>query len=164
MAVKSLIRVLTTPSEISEVQPLLPSVLLEVVHFRLTHACTEPLPQASNRPAPAPGADQQPAISEQAVLILTLIDALPFLPISQLEGWLPIVAKALHDVQDKQMLQVCRQRLWEVLSNGEMDIDRSAICVAWWSTRGGKEMVLSELSGRDAGPFMSGGLVESCKL
>lgn len=62
------------------------------------------------------------------------------------------------------MLQVCRQRLWEVLSDGEMDVDHSAICVAWWSTRGGKEMVLSEHGGGDEGPFMSGGLVEACKL
>lgn len=62
------------------------------------------------------------------------------------------------------MLQVCRQRLWEVLSNGEMDVDRSAFCVAWWSTRGGKEMVLSEHSGDVEGPFMSGGPVEACKL
>lgn len=98
------------------------------------------------------------------MLILTLIDALPFLPVPQLEDWLPIVAQSLHNVQDKQMLQVCRQRMWEVLSNGEMDVDRSGICVAWWSTRGGKEMVLSELSGRDEGPFMSGALVEACKL
>jgi hypothetical protein len=142
----------------------LPSVLLEIVHFRLAHASTQPLPQASDRSTPALGASQQPAVSEQAVLILTLIDALPFLPIPQLEGWLPIVAQSLQNVQDKQMLQVCRQRLWEVLSDGEMDVDRSAICVAWWSTRGGKEMVLSEHGGCDEGAFMSGGLVEACKL
>lgn len=142
----------------------MPSVLLEIVHSRLAYASTQPLPQASNRSAPAPGADQHPALSEQAVLILTLIDALPFLPTIQLEGWLPILARSLRNFKDKQMLQVCRQRLWEVLSNGEMDVDRSAFCVAWWSTRGGKELVLSEHSGDVEGPFMSGGPVEACKL
>lgn len=82
----------------------------------------------------------------------------------QLEGWLPIVAQSLRNVQDEQMLQVCRQRLWEVLSNGEMDVDRSAFCVAWWSTRGGKEMVLCEHTSYVEGPFMSGALFEACKL
>ena len=135
-----------------------------MVHFRIAHASTEPLPPASSGPAPQPEASQQPVISEQAVLILTLVDALPFLPVPELEEWLPIVTQSLHVLQNQRMLQICRQRLWEVLTNGEMDVDRSAVCVAWWSTRGGRQMVLNDHSGGFEGPFMSGGLGEASKL
>lgn len=40
--------------------------------------------------------------------------------------------------------------------SGEMDIDRSAVCVAWWGSRGGRDQVL--FGRKEEGPFMSGGL------
>ena len=40
------------------------------------------------------------------------------------------------------MRAVCVERLWEALSNGEMDVDRAHYCVTWWSTQGGRELVL----------------------
>ncbi len=38
--------------------------------------------------------------------------------------------------------ETCLQRFWEVLSSGEMDVDRAQVCVAWWTTRGGRELLL----------------------
>ena len=107
---------------------------------------------------------EEPVLSEQSVLILAMIDALPFLPNDMLEEWLPIVAETLKVVQDQTMLQTCRQRFWEAVSGGEMDVTRAAQCVTWWSTNGGREMVLyGDLEKRE-GPFMSGALGEASKL
>lgn len=165
MAVKSLVRVTTPPSAVSEINPLLPSTLLEMIHFRLTHASTDPILPMSNEPSPRVDNDGQSLMSEQAVLVLTLIDALPFVPLPDLEEWLPVVAESIQAIQDGRMLQTCKERFWEVLINGEMDIDRSAICVSWWTTRGGRDSVFSNItSERDDGPFMSGGLGEDSKL
>ena len=158
MAVKTLIKVITPPSPISESQLFLASSLLEMVHFRSAIASTEPSLQTNSGPIAEAEPNPQSAISEQAVLILALVDALPFLPVSELEEWLPIVAQSIQTIRDERMRQLCSQRLWEVLTSGEMDVDRSAICVAWWSTRGGRELVLGTYDTGDNGPFMSGGL------
>lgn len=80
--------------------------------------------------------------------------------------WLPLTASLVHaladetdgsvqgptpvrgrDQQGKETplaptAESCRERLWEVLSGGEMDVERSQLCVAWWTTRGGREMAL----------------------
>lgn len=34
------------------------------------------------------------------------------------------------------------ERFWDSLSSGEMDVERAYFCVTWWSTRGGRELVL----------------------
>lgn len=103
--------------------------------------------------------------SEQAVLILTLIDALPFLQTDILEEWLPLTAKLVHVAHDSNMRKACQERFWEVLSVGELDVDRAALCVGWWSTRGGREMVLfgkeRNERGYERGPYMSGGVAEA---
>ena len=94
-----------------------------------------------------------PSLSEQAALLLTLLDALPYVPTYTLEEWLPLAADLLNLIEDKNMKVVCRERFWEVLNNGEMDVDRSAVCVAWWTSRGGRERVML---GKEE-YFMSGG-------
>jgi len=43
-----------------------------------------------------------------------------------------------------------------LLEGGEMDVERSAVCVSWWGMRGGRERVL--FGDAEDGPFMSGGL------
>ena len=129
-----------------------------MVHSRSAIASTEPSLQADSGPIPEAEPNPQSPVSEQAVLILALVDALPFLPVSELEEWLPIVAHSIQTVRDVRMQQLCSQRLWEILTSGEMDVDRSAVCVAWWSTRGGRELVLDTDGTGDHGPFMSGGL------
>lgn len=171
MAVKTLIRTTSPPSLLSETQPLLPSTILELLRFRLETGSTALVQQERDPPVssppyakPTPTAFQQPPIPEQTVLVLTLIHALPFLPIDQLEDWLPVVAQSLSMIKDANQSHMCRQRFWNVLSDGEMDVDRAALCVAWWDTRGGRDMVLFGKDHQVEGPFMSGALGEASKL
>jgi hypothetical protein len=42
----------------------------------------------------------------------------------------------------RRAAQPDRRRYWEVLVSGEMDAERSSSAVAWWGTRGGRDMVL----------------------
>ncbi len=169
IAVKTLIRITSPPALISESQPLLPSTLLELIRFRLETASPRLIQQPTDPQGLAEshgnsGGLEQPLLSEQSVLVLTLIDALPFLPIDQLGDWLPLTAESLNAVQEPNQVQRCRQRFWDVLSKGEMDVDRAALCVSWWGTRGGRELVLYGMDQQDQGPFMSGGLQEISKL
>lgn len=169
MAVKTLVRMSSPPSLISERQPLLPSTLLELVRFRLETASPALIQQNAGPPVISltednPTSFERPLLSEQSVLVLTLIDALPFLPIDQLEDWLPVVAESLKMIKDVDQLDKCRQRFWDVLSTGEMDVGRAALCVTWWGTRGGRDMVLFGRDQQIEGPFMSGALGEASKL
>ena len=163
MATKTLIRITSPPSPLSQSQPVLPSTILELILERVGSASSQPLRKSSLTPALRGNVIEEPDLSEQAVYIMSMIDALPLVPIEALEEWLPIVADTLRIVQDSNMLHTCKQRFWEVLSSGEMDVNRAAQCVAWWSTQGGREVVLRERT-REEGPFMSGALGEMSKL
>ena len=171
MAVKTLIRMTSPPSLLSELQPLLPSTILELLRFRLETGSSAAVQQNGGPPAHSPSRAksmptdvEQLSLSEGAVLVLTLIDSLPFLPLDQLEDWLPVVAESLRTIKDVNQSHICRQRFWDVLSNGEMDVNRAALCVAWWDTRGGRDMVLFGRDHQAEGPFMSGALEEISKL
>ncbi len=149
LAFKTLMRVTAPPSTLSASHPDLPATLLELVFHRALNAPQEPLPpddvalalQGSDKPPPP--------LSEQAVLALTLIDALPFLPIQLLEEWLPLTAGLLNQIHDDAMREAVKARYWEVLVSGEMDAERSGVAVNWWTTRGGREMVLFGREGTD---------------
>jgi hypothetical protein len=154
-AFKSLIQITTPPSPLSATHPMLSETLLELLHHRALNAPTALLATSVSIKSDADAQDPSPPLSEQAVLLLTLLDALPNLPLRMLEDWLPLAASLLHTIQDRSMKEHCKARFWEVLESGEMDVERSAICVGWWSTRGGREMVLH---GDLDGPLMSGGL------
>lgn len=143
---------------------MLSSTILELVHHRARTAVTKPLPPVANSPIDQIAADVVPALSEQAVLILTMIDALPYLPIEALEEWLPLTANAVNSVTDPEMLQICRQRFWEAMSSGEMDVERAEVCVAWWTTNGGREMLLCGGEWEEPRHYMSGALDERSKL
>ena len=106
----------------------------------------------------------QLSLSEKSTMVMTLIDSLPTLPIPELEEWLPLIAKSINGLEDQVALNQCRDRLWEVMSNGEMDIACSEVCVTWWNTRGGRDMVLQRNSFENKGPFKSGALGEISKL
>ena len=164
MAIKTLIRITSPPSHTSQSLPLLPSVLLELVLHRIGSASSEPLREISHTFVLASNAMEEPALSEQSVLVITMIDALPFLPTEALEEWLTVVADSLKAIQNQSMLHTCRRRFWEVLSNGEMDVTRASECVAWWSTRGGRKKVLYGEGVKGTGHFMSGALGETSKL
>lgn len=168
-AFKTLLQITTPPSPLSLSQPNLPDILVELLHHRTLHAPTTPLPPALTLKSDADANQKESgmALSEQAVLMLTLLDALPFLPISSLSDWLPLAADLLNTIEDKGMKEVVKRRFWEVCESGEMDIDRAGVTVAWWTSRGGREAVLY---GREAmehgggqGPFMSGGLGSDSK-
>jgi hypothetical protein len=156
-AFRALMQITTPPSPLSASQPLLSETLLELLHYRALHAPTAPLPPsvAIKSEADAELKEKRPPLSEQAVLLLTLLDALSHLPLQILEDWLPLTADLLNVVEDVTMREHCKARFWEVLESGEMDVERSAVCVGWWSTKGGRERVHF---GRQHGAFMSGGL------
>ncbi|KAL9080653.1 MAG: hypothetical protein Q9157_000629 [Trypethelium eluteriae] len=147
LAFKTLIHVVMPPSPLSVSQPHLPSVLLELVHHRaLTAPQTSPKRDSVEFAAVPPGQVQADAqtrtLSERAVLALTLVDSLPYLPVSELREWLPLASSLANTISDSQMRGECRKRFWEVLNGGEMDPERGQVCVAWWNTRGGREELL----------------------
>ncbi|EAW06340.1 putative peroxisomal membrane protein Pex17 [Aspergillus clavatus NRRL 1] len=161
LAFKTVIQVTAPPSLVANSQPLLPSILLEVLHERALQASDQMLPPSA---LGGTGADmgQSPPLSEQAALTLALIDGLSFLRVEDLEEWLPLTANLIHAMKDPAMRQVCIERFWEALSSGEMDVERAYHCVTWWSTKGGRELVLFGNEPLDAdsqhaeGPYMSG--------
>jgi len=147
LAFRNLVKITSPPSHIAITQPLLAATLLELVHGRAVHAPITPLPHnpaTLSHGAQAPdeqGLNVSPQLSEQAVLVLTLIDALPAIALDLLEEWLPLTANLINHVQDHHMRGQCKQHLWETMTNGSMDSERSQICVAWWTTQGGREAI-----------------------
>jgi hypothetical protein len=153
-AFKTLMDITTPPSPLSASQPKLSETLLELLHHWALSAPTKPLSPTTQSDSGVQ--DNQPPLSEQAVLLLTLLDALPNLPLGILADWLPLSADLLNVIEDRNMREHCKARFWDVLESGEMDVERSAVCVEWWSTKGGRERVL--FGDAERGPFMSGGL------
>ncbi|KAL5003426.1 hypothetical protein BDV10DRAFT_45376 [Aspergillus recurvatus] len=170
LAFKTVLQVTAAPSPIANRQPLLPSILLEVLYDRaLNNASKTPLPPSSQHPStstPDPDmAKEAPVpLSEQAFLTLALIDSLCFLRVEDLEEWLPLTANLINAVSPPEMRRVCVERFWDALSNGEMDVERAHYCVIWWSTNGGREMImwggedLSAQGGEGQGAYMSGAI------
>lgn len=160
-AFKSLIHLTTPPTPLSTAEPMLAETLLEMLHYRTVHAPTSSLPPSVYMRDTASQSDSQSSLSEQAILMLTLLDALPNLPLDVLQAWLPISADLLNSIEDNYMREQCKARFWEVLESGEMDVERSAVCVGWWSTRGGREQILFGREIKSMEPVMSGGLGET---
>lgn len=142
LAFKTLMRVTAPPSPISASHPDLSAALMELVHHRALNAPIQPLAPDETTLALQGSDAPPPPLSEQAVLTLTLLDALPFLPISLLEEWMPLCAELLNQIDEPAMRETVKARYWEVLISGEMDPERSGAAVAWWGTRGGRDMVL----------------------
>ncbi|TAQ90857.1 hypothetical protein B7494_g760 [Chlorociboria aeruginascens] len=159
-AFKTLLQITTPPSPLSASHPTLAETLLELIYHRAIHAPTPPLPPSTSlKRGDTQLQEPQLPLSEQAVLMLTLLDALPNLPLWLLEEWLPLTADLLNMIDNEGMRENCKARFWEVLESGEMDVERSTVCVAWWGSRGGREKVLFGNENKE-GPFMSGGLRE----
>ncbi|KAF2201729.1 hypothetical protein GQ43DRAFT_415219 [Delitschia confertaspora ATCC 74209] len=158
LAFKTLMRVTAPPAPLSASQPDLPATLLELLHHRALSAPSHPLPPDETTLALQGSDAPPPPLSEQAVLALTLLDALPLLPVPFLEEWLPLAAELLNLIEDEVMREAVKSRFWEVLVNGEMDSERSGVAVAWWGTRGGREVVLFGREDRGDKFLMSGAL------
>ena len=161
MAIKTLVRVTSPPFPIAETEPMLPSTVLQLVRTRLESGTAVPLQRNGNETS---SSTQEPILSEQSACQLALIDSLPMLPADQLEDWLPLVAEGMSLVQDPVQSQICEQRFWAVISNGEMDVDRAALCVSWWGTRGGRELITGGDQVEQEGPLVGGALTETSKL
>ncbi len=159
LAIKSVVRLAAPPSPIAASMPLMQAIILDLLRERMDHASEDPLP-------PSPDlvlAHTQP-LSEKAVLLLAIIDCLSSLPVPLLEEWLPLTADLLHKVGTQAHKQQCQERLWQTLSNGEMDVDRAAACVTWWTSRGGREHVLLGEQPEEQQYLMSGALRFDSKL
>ncbi|ODH48183.1 hypothetical protein GX48_05674 [Paracoccidioides brasiliensis] len=161
LAYKTILQITAPPSPLANSQPLLPSILLELVYERALQAPTIPLAPPTSAPTPADQnhiTNKMPQLSEQAILTLTLIECLCYLRLDTLEEWLPVVAHLVNVIPDRTMRQQCQERFWDALSSGEMDVERASFCVTWWSTRGGREMVLFGSEEDVKIPYMSGGI------
>ncbi|OHF02661.1 peroxin 8 [Colletotrichum orchidophilum] len=170
LAFKTIMQVVSPPFPISLTEPQLSETLLEMVRFKTLSAGTERLPATHDAIAQAEKglAPEQELVSEQSSLVLTLVDSLPFLPLPLVEDWLTLTAQAMNEIVEPAVRQPVRDRFWEVLVSGEMDVERATIGVAWWTTKGGRELVV----GRDAllrqqpqqkMPVMSGAIMDESK-
>lgn len=163
VAFKTVMQIVSPPFPISLAEPQLSETLLEMVRFKALGASTTSLPLTQDAIAQSEKGltPQQEPLSEQSSLVLTLIDSLPFLPLPLVEDWLTLTAQMMNEIADPVMRQPVKDRLWEVLVSGEMDVERATIGVAWWTTKGGRELVL----GRDVQQvaMMSGAIMDEGK-
>ncbi|KAI1375000.1 peroxin 8 [Hypoxylon crocopeplum] len=157
LAFRTVMQIASPPFPISASHPELSETLLEMLRFRAASASPEPLLPLNEQQA-ANNGNVETQISEQTALVLALLDALPFLPLHAVEEWLTRAAEAVNAVADPAMRDVARRRFRDVLVSGEMDVERSAVGVAWWGTNGGREMVLLGQPPRPSGFLMSGAL------
>lgn len=162
LAFKTLLRLTSPPAALAASQPMLSATLLELLHERARHAATVPLPPQAAQAAEE--AESPVPLSEQAVLVLTVLDSLSQVSLDLLDEWLPLAADMVNVIEDHAMREYCKEHFWHVLVGGEMDPDRSTLCHAWWSSQGGREMVLF---GREAeyedNATMSGALPDEAR-
>ena len=164
LAFRTVMQVTSAPYPISVTHPELSETLLEMLRFRAESASPAPLPPTPDTLSAAThrARSAAPLSSEQTTLILALIDAVPYLPVHLVKEWLSRAAEASIAISDPQMRDVARHRLWEVLANGELDVDRAVVGVAWWGTEGGRD-ILSGAGNGQGEMMMSGALVQSEK-
>ncbi|KAK5174538.1 uncharacterized protein LTR77_001618 [Saxophila tyrrhenica] len=162
LAFRTLLRLTSPPAVLAASEPMLSATLLELLNERALNASSQPLP-----PKPAEqssDADPPVDLSEQAVLVLTVIDTLPQLSLELLDEWLPLAAQLVNRIEDPAMREHCKEYYWHTLVGGEMDPDRSGVCHDWWSTRGGREMLLfGESAGEEQDFSMSGALPDEAR-
>lgn len=141
LAFKTLFRISSPPSTVAATHPELQAILLDLLENNAQTAPATEL-QAPVATRGASTATGSPPLSKQAVLVLTLLDVLPYLTLDLLEEWLARAALLVNLPADESIKAYCKQHFWEILVNGEMDQLRSQLCVAWWTSRGGQEAVV----------------------
>ena len=162
LAFKTLLRLTSPPALLAASQPMLPATLLELLYGRAQYASAQPVFPHPNEAASE--GDPLPPLSEQAVLTLTVADTLPQLSLDLLDEWLPLTAGMMHQIEHPAMREYCKEHFWHMLIGGEMDPDRSGVCHAWWSTGGGRDMVLFGPSQDSNDPHsMSGALPDGAR-
>ncbi|KIW10835.1 hypothetical protein PV08_10134 [Exophiala spinifera] len=158
-AINSVVRLAAPPSPIAASMPLMQAIILDLLRERMEQASEDLLPSNPDLPL-----EREQRLSEKAILLLAIIDCLSSLPVQLLEEWLPLTAELLHKVKNPSQKQQCQHRLWAALSDGEMDVDRAVTCVAWWTSRGGREHVLLGEQPEEQDYMMSGALRFDNKL
>jgi hypothetical protein len=151
------VQISTPPSPLASSQPLLASTLLELAHDRALNASSTLLPP-STQSSVDEALESPPPLSEKSALTLAIADALPSLRVDDLEEWLPLTTRLINTIPDPAMRSLCVERFWDVLSHGEMDVERANFCVIWWSTRGGRELLLFGEQLSPEQPLMTGGV------
>ena len=169
LAFKTLIQITTLPAPLSQSQRMLSATLLELLYERACRASRDPMPPQPAASTPEAALEDPVQLSEQAVLVLTVIDTLTRLPLNLLDEWLPLSAELLNMIDDVAMREYCKEHFWHVFVAGGMDPDRSQVCHGWWSSSGGREMVLfGRESNKGRALEMSGAIPDteavSCKL
>ncbi|CRG90503.1 hypothetical protein PISL3812_07547 [Talaromyces islandicus] len=161
LAFRSVVRIAAPPSPLASSQPLLAPILLELAHERALQASSTILPP-STQSAEENALETPPSHSERSGIILAIIDSLPFLRVEDLEDFLPLTARLINSAAEepKEIRATCIERFWDVLSGGEMDVDRANFCVTWWCTRGGRELLLFGEQPVSEEPLMSGAVVD----
>ncbi|CAK7562919.1 MAG: hypothetical protein SEPTF4163_000775 [Sporothrix epigloea] len=174
LAFKTIIQILSPPSPVYVMHPDLVEALLEMVRYRAIGASTQLLPVSpsdADAAAALSGAvgEDDSAISEQSALVLTLIDALPFLALPVLEEWMTTAAEAVWTIADDSssggipvLRQTAQRRFWQILGSGEMDVERAAIGVTWWGNGGGGELVMTGRRGGGMADMPIGGADAAC--
>lgn len=160
IAFKTLIQVCTPPNPLGTSQPLMAEALLEVLHHRALNSFTILVPEKEHQ-SHAVDLGAKELLSEPIVLLLAILDALPYISPTILEFWMEQVTDLLNIMPDNGMRDYCKKQFWETLENGTMDVDRSLICISWWASKGGREKVLSNKT--KGGPYMSGGLTSNSR-
>lgn len=157
VAFKTVMQIVSPPFPISQMEPYLSETLLEMLRFRAANAPTVPLPPSADAAAQAASTEHgEEPLSEQSSLALAMVDSIPFLPLPLLEEWLTVAAQTLNVIADPQLRQPVKKRFVEILVSGELDVERAAIGVAWWGTKGGRELVAN--GGAPQPVVMSGAL------
>lgn len=156
VAFKTVMEIVSPPFPIAAIEPHMSETLLDMLRTNTITAGKTLLPTKPDTVSQALEETQEEPLSEQSALVMTLIDSLPFLPLPLVEEWLAITAQAMNEIEDPRLKLPVKKRFWDILVNGEMDVERSTIGVAWWGTKGGRELVL--FGGAPEPPLMSGAL------
>lgn len=157
LAIKSLMQVSAPYTPVANAMPQLQEIVLDIIRHRV--------PQASEMlimPSDPALIESTAHNSEKSVLVMSMIENLSFLAAQLLPEWLVIATEQIHKVKDPIQREECQKRFWDVLSNGDMDVERAAVCVAWWTSRGGRELAL--YGAEDQTFQMSGALKEESRL
>ncbi|RDA84215.1 hypothetical protein CP532_0269 [Ophiocordyceps camponoti-leonardi (nom. inval.)] len=162
VAFQTVMEIVSPPFPIAGLRPELSETLLEMLRSMLAKASNKPLDagrNSSSRLGTTQAREPSAQVSEESALVMTLVDSLPFLPLHLMEEWLTIAAQLLNGIADPALKAPVRERFLDILVNGDLDVERAAIGVAWWGTRGGREAVLNG-NVRDPA-MMSGALGET---
>ncbi|ENH64236.1 Peroxisomal biogenesis factor 8 [Fusarium oxysporum f. sp. cubense race 1] len=154
VAFKTVMQIVSPPFPIAELEPQLSETLLEMLRASISTASTSLLPPTADIVAQAAMEEtQEERHSQQSSLALALVDSLPYLPLPLVEEWFTIAAQAMNEIEDPVLREPVKQRFLQILVSGELDVERAAIGVAWWGTRGGRTLIL----GASAEPAMMSG-------